>query len=119
MKVWGKPTQPPSKLIFPPFQMRHREKLLITMYVRSIWDNPNSFLSLLKGHCARVPGHNHSMQWNTVHSYSESNSNHKQMAGEEYRNGRIICDIYPKYSCTQLHPLELRDFLSHMWFHWF
>lgn len=79
------------------FQKRHREKLLITIYVRSIWEeNPNSFLSLLKGHCAGVPGHNHSMQRNTVHSYPESNSNQKQMAGEEYRNGIIICDISPK-----------------------
>jgi len=47
-----------------------------------------------------------------MYSYPESNSDHKQMVGEECRNGIIICDVSPKYSCTQLHHLELRDFLK-------
>lgn len=98
MEVWGKPTQPPSKLIFPWCLSDETQKLLIPIYVRSIQeDNPNSSLSFLKGHCAGVPGHNHSVQWNTAHSYPKSNSDHKQMAGEEYRNVIIICDISPKF----------------------
>lgn len=100
--------------------MRHRRKLLITIYVRSIQeDNPNTFLLLLKGYCAGVPGHKQCVQWNTMHSYPESNSDHKRMAGEEYRNGIMIHDMPPKYSRTQLHHMELRVFLSQIQFHWF
>lgn len=93
MKVWEKSTQPPSELIFP--RCLSDETQRETPHYnpcRSIQeDNPNSFLSLLKGHCAGVPGHNHGVQQNAVS---------------------------PKYSCTQLHYLELRNFLSQTWFHW-
>lgn len=67
--VWGKPTQPPSKLIFAWFLSDGTQREThYRVYVRSVQeDNPNTFLSLLKGHCAGVPGHNPSMQWNTVH----------------------------------------------------
>lgn len=48
------------------FQMRHREKLLITIYVRPIGDNkPKSFLSLLNGYCAKVPQPQHAVEHST------------------------------------------------------
>lgn len=47
-----------------------------------------------------------------MHSYPESNCDHKQMAEEEHRNAIITCEFSPKNSHTQLHYLVFRDFLS-------
>lgn len=48
-----------------------------------------------------------------MHTYPESNSDHKQIAEEEqHRNAVITCEFSPKKCMYQLHYLVLRDFLS-------